>query len=68
MLLLVLLPSALAALFVLCVCDGNVTIEDCLTLDALVRLPKLAPGAGAIAAACPFRALPLSGVLVQGAQ
>jgi len=38
-----------------------------LLLEALVRLPKLVPGAEAIAAACPFGAHPLAGVLVQGA-
>ena len=32
-----------------------------------MRLPKLVPGAGAIAAACPYCAHPLAGVLVQGA-
>jgi len=32
-----------------------------------VRLPKLVPRAGAIAAACPPCAHPLAGVLVQGA-
>jgi len=38
-----------------------------LHLGALVRLPKLVPRAGAIAAACPSCANPLTGVLVQGA-
>jgi len=38
-----------------------------LLLGALVRLPKLVPGAGAIAAASPPCAHPLAGVLVQGA-
>jgi len=32
-----------------------------------VRLPKLVPGAGALAAACPSCAHPLAGVLVHGA-
>jgi len=83
MFLLALLTSGLAASFFVCVCDGNVTREDCLTLEALVRLPKLVSGAGAIAAACPLCALsshvtislkrkikanPLAGVSVQGAQ
>jgi len=36
-----------------------------LLLGALMRLPKLVSGAGAIAAACPFCANPLAGVLLQ---
>ena len=32
-----------------------------------MRLPKIVPGTGAIAADCPSRAHPLAGVLVQGA-
>ena len=40
---------------------------SCLTLVALMRLPKLVSSAGAIAAACPPCAHPLAGVLVQGA-
>jgi len=38
-----------------------------LLLGVLVRLPKLVPGAGALAAACPACAHPPAGVLVQGA-
>ena len=38
-----------------------------LLLGALVRLPKLVPGAGAMAAACPSRAHPLAGVFMQWA-
>jgi len=35
--------------------------------EALVRLPKLVPRAGAITAACPSCAIPLAGVLVHEA-
>ena len=38
-----------------------------MTLEALMRLPKLVPKAWAIASACPSCAHPLAGVLVQGA-
>jgi len=40
---------------------------SCLTLEALMRLLKLVPGAAPSTAACPSFALPLSGDMVQGA-
>ena len=43
------------------ICPSN------LLLEALMRLPKFVPRAGAVDAACPPFAQPLAGVLVQGA-
>jgi len=39
-----------------------------LLLEALMRLPKLVPGAASSAAACPSFAHPLAGLFVQGAR